>query len=105
MTITIDGIEVDRADAGGARRDDGGDRPALVFDTITVSDDAAAIAGRVSERLALVADLCINGQYVPLDMQGRFFAVVRFEGYKGLSIWLDAGIHGELTLDLPLRAN
>lgn len=78
--------------------------PALRFDTITVSDDAVAVAGSVRDYLVLTADLVINGQRVPIDTRGRFFAVVRLEGYEGLSLWLDAGIHGTLAFDVPLNA-
>jgi hypothetical protein len=79
--------------------------PILKFDSISVSDEVVAVAGSVREALALVSDLGINGQRVPIDDRGKFFAVVRLEGYDGLSLWLDAGIHGDFALDVPLKAS
>jgi hypothetical protein len=104
VTFTLAGRSIDAlSDTGGGPPSDGG--PVLQFDTITVSDDAVAVAGRVRDGVALVSSLSINGQRVPIDAHGRFFAVVPLEGYEGLSFWLDAGIHGEVMLDLPLRAS
>ena len=103
MTIAFDKLTDALPILSGGPNDDGG-RPAVKFDTITVSDEAAAVAGPVTDWLAMTSQLMINGQHVPLDNDGRFFAVVRLEGYDGISFWLDAGIHGEVSLDLPLRA-
>lgn len=81
------------------------ERPIVTLESITISDETVAVSGSVSRAFILTSDLIINGHFVPIDSDGRFWAVVRLQGYDGLSLSLETGIHGTITLDLPLKAS
>jgi hypothetical protein len=80
------------------------DRSILNLDSIFVTDETVAVAGSVSSGFVLTSDLVINGNRVPIDAGGRFCAVVKLQGYWGLSLLLETGIHGTIALEVPLKA-
>lgn len=80
------------------------DRSILNLDSIFVTDETVAVAGSVSSGFVLTSDLVINGNRVPIDAGGRFCAVLKLQGYWGLSLSLETGIHGTIALEVPLKA-
>lgn len=80
------------------------ERSILSLDSIFVTDETVAVAGSVSSGFVLTSDLVINGNCVPIDAGGRFCAVMKLQGYSGLSLSLETGIHGTIALEVPLKA-
>lgn len=81
------------------------ERSILSLESICVSDETVAVAGSVSPGFVLTGDLVINGHLVPIDTGGRFWAIVKLQGYRGLNLSLETGIHGTVTLEVPLTAS
>ena len=81
------------------------ERSILNLESVFVSDETVSVVGSVSQGFILASDLVINGNRVPIDTGGRFCAIVRLQGYGGLSLSLETGIHGTIALDVPLKAH
>lgn len=79
-------------------------QPILSIETIFVSDETVTVLGSVRKTYVLSADLIINGHLVPIGSDGRFCAIAKLHGYEGLNLSLETGIHGAVTLDVPLKA-
>jgi hypothetical protein len=81
------------------------ERSIISLESICVSEETVAVSGSVSPGFVLTGDLVINGHLVPFDTVGRFWAVVKLQGHTGLNLSLETGIHGTVTLDVPLKAS